>query len=161
MAFDLLRLYGVDLTSRTLRDRRATLERLDLAGQHWRVPPTFTDGPALYAATREQGLEGVVSKRLTSRYLPGIRSEDWLKLPHRRSMAVVIGGWRPETDQTDRIGSVLVGVPTIGGLRFLGRCRFLRCFARIQVANRSKRDCQRTLGDRRMERGITFRQIIR
>lgn len=121
MAFDLLRLYGVDLTSRTLRDRRATLERLDLAGQHWRVPPTFTDGPALYAATREQGLEGVVSKRLTSRYLPGIRSEDWLKLPHRRSMAVVIGGWRPETDQTDRIGSVLVGVPTIGGLRFLGR----------------------------------------
>ena len=44
LVFDLLRLYGVDLTARSLRDRRATLERLDLAGPHWRVPPVFTDG---------------------------------------------------------------------------------------------------------------------
>ena len=34
LAFDLLRLYGVDLTARTLTDRRATLERLELAGPH-------------------------------------------------------------------------------------------------------------------------------
>lgn len=121
LVFDLLRLYGVDLTARTLRERRATLERLELAGPHWRVPPTFADGPALYAATSEQGLEGVVAKRLTSRYLPGARSDDWLKLAHRRSIAVVIGGWRPETDQIDRLGSVLVGVPGVGGLRYLGR----------------------------------------
>ena len=119
--FDLLRLYGVDLTARSLRDRRATLERLDLAGPHWRVPPTFSDGSALYAATREQGLEGVVSKRLGSRYVPGARSDDWRKRAHRRSLSVVIGGWRPETDQTERLGSVLVGVPDVGGLRYLGR----------------------------------------
>ncbi len=121
MVFDLLRLYGVDLTARALRDRRATLERLDLAGPHWRVPPVFTDGPALYAATQEQGLEGVVSKRLGSRYVPGARSEEWRKRAHRRSLSVVIGGWRPETDQTERLGAVLVGVPDVGGLRFLGR----------------------------------------
>ena len=121
MVFDLLRLYGVDLTARSLRDRRATLERLDLTGPHWRVPPVFTDGPALYAATREQGLEGVVSKRLSSRYVPGARSDDWRKRAHRRSLSAVIGGWRPETDQTERLGSVLVGVPDVGGLRYLGR----------------------------------------
>ena len=40
MAFDLLRLYGVDLTQRSLADRRSTLERLELAGPHWQVPPT-------------------------------------------------------------------------------------------------------------------------
>ncbi|MEI2733038.1 MAG: non-homologous end-joining DNA ligase [Dermatophilaceae bacterium] len=121
MAFDVLRLYGVDLTARSYDERRATLERLDLSGSHWQVPPVFPDGTALLAATREQGLEGVVSKRRASRYHPGVRSEDWLKLPHRRSLSVVIGGWRPQTDYADRIGAVLVGVPGVGGLRYLGR----------------------------------------
>ncbi|MDQ2781868.1 MAG: DNA ligase, partial [Actinomycetota bacterium] len=121
MAFDLLRLYGVDLTGRALTDRRATLERLELAGPHWQVPPTFTDGEALRSATREQGLEGIVSKRLSSRYLPGVRSEEWLKFPHRACVSVVIGGWRPETDSRDRLGAVLVGVPQDGGLAYLGR----------------------------------------
>ena len=120
MAFDLLRLYGVDLTGRPFSDRRATLERLELAGPHWQVPPTFTDGPLLHGATRDQGLEGIVSKRLSSRYLPGSRSEDWLKSAHRSSLSVVIGGWRPETDNA-RLGAVLVGVPAPGGLRYLGR----------------------------------------
>ncbi|MDQ6715699.1 MAG: non-homologous end-joining DNA ligase [Actinomycetota bacterium] len=120
MVFDLLRLYGVDLTARSFADRRATLERLELAGTHWQVPPTFSDGPLLHEATREQGLEGIVSKRLSSRYLPGTRSEDWRKSPHRTSLSVVIGGWRPETDSA-RLGAVLVGVPAPGGLRYLGR----------------------------------------
>jgi bifunctional non-homologous end joining protein LigD len=121
MAFDLLRLYGVDLTQRSLADRRATLERLELAGPHWQVPPTFSDGELLREATRDQGLEGIVSKRLTSRYHPGLRSEEWLKFPHRTSASVLIGGWRPETDSTDRLGAVLVGAPAPEGLRYLGR----------------------------------------
>ena len=121
MVFDLLRLYGVDLTGRSWTDRRATLERLELQNPHWTVPPTFTDGQALWEATREQGLEGIVSKRRSGRYAAGARTEDWVKLPHRTSQSVVIGGWRPETDQVDRLGAVLVGVPGVGGLRYLGR----------------------------------------
>ena len=121
MAFDLLRLYGVDLTQRSLADRRATLERLELAGPYWQVPPTFSDGELLREATRDQGLEGIVSKRLSSRYHPGVRSEEWLKFPHRTSASVLIGGWRPETDSTDRLGAVLVGAPAPEGLRYLGR----------------------------------------
>jgi bifunctional non-homologous end joining protein LigD len=121
LVFDLLRLYGVDLRGRSFADRRATLERLELTGGPWQVPPTFADGETLLEATREQGLEGIVSKRLTSRYAAGVRSEDWLKKPHRATVSVVIGGWRPETDQTQRLGSVLVGVPAPGGLRYLGK----------------------------------------
>lgn len=123
MAFDLLRLYGADLTSRPWSDRRATLDRLELATARWQTPPTFADGASLYAATREQGLEGVVSKRVDSLYRPGQRSPDWLKSPHRQTMSVVIGGWRPEsTDPSGRrLGAVLVGLPGPDGLRFAGR----------------------------------------
>jgi bifunctional non-homologous end joining protein LigD len=121
MAFDLLRLDDVDLTARPLVQRRAALEAMGLAGPHAQVPPTYEDGLALQTATLEQGLEGVVSKRLSSRYSPGRRSPDWLKFPHRTSRSVVIGGWRPETDSADRLGAVLVGSPTTRGLTYLGR----------------------------------------
>ena len=121
LVFDLLRLDGVDLTSRPLAERRAMLERIGLAGPSAAVPPTYDDGEALRAATLEQGLEGVVSKRLSSRYSPGRRSPDWLKFPHRGSRSVVIGGWRLETDSAHRLGAVLVGIPTHRGLAYLGR----------------------------------------
>ena len=121
MVFDLLRLDGVDLTSRPLAERRATLDRIGLGGPHCQVPPTCDDGDALQAATLEQGLEGIVSKRLSSRYSPGRRSPDWLKFPHRASMSVVIGGWRLESDSAHRLGAVLVGRPGPSGLVYLGR----------------------------------------
>jgi bifunctional non-homologous end joining protein LigD len=121
MAFDLLRLDGVDLTGQPLTRRRAALEAVGLAGPHAQVPPTYDDGLALQTATLEQGLEGVVSKRLSSRYSPGRRSPDWLKFPHRTSRSVVIGGWRLETDSASRLGALLVGHPTPQGLAYLGR----------------------------------------
>src|SRR6476659_8626001 len=74
MVFDILRLYGVDLTSRALSERRATLERVGLEGAHRQVPPVYDDGRLLQEATRENGLEGVVSKRLSSKYHAGRRS---------------------------------------------------------------------------------------
>jgi len=121
MVFDLLRLDGVDLTALPLAQRRTILAGIDLAGPSVQVPPTYPDGYALHAATLEQGLEGVVSKRLSSRYRPGARSRDWLKFAHRGSRSVIIGGWRPETDSACRLGAVLVGTPTSRGLAYLGR----------------------------------------
>jgi len=121
MVFDLLRLAGVDLTAQPLAQRRAALEGIGLDGPNVQVPPTYDDGAALQTATMEQGLEGVVSKRLSSRYRPGRRSPDWLKFPHRESRSVVIGGWRLETDSDRRLGAVLVGRPTADGLGYLGR----------------------------------------
>jgi bifunctional non-homologous end joining protein LigD len=125
--FDVLRLYGVDLTSRPWEDRRGALERLDIphraAGDApaWRLSPVYDDGAALMTATEAQGLEGVLAKRRTSRYTPGKRSPDWVKHAHRASVTALVGGWRPETGDPRRVGALLVGVRESGGLRFLGR----------------------------------------
>src|SRR3546814_17878720 len=75
----------------------------------------------LLEATDQQGLEGIVSKRLASRYDFGARSPHWLKFPHRRRTSWVIGGWRPETGSDTRVGSVPVGEPTRQGSVFRGR----------------------------------------
>ena len=55
--------------------------RLDLDGGFWFLLPVFDDGPALFAATCEQGLEGVVAKRRDSFYRPGERG--WVKVKNR------------------------------------------------------------------------------
>lgn len=121
IVFDLLSLDGLDLTSLPLVERRAALESLRLSGPHLQVPAAYDDGVALLEATRQQGLEGIVSKRRSSRYCSGQRSEDWVKLPHRPTLSYVVGGWRLETGSRSRLGALLVGEPTPAGLRYRGR----------------------------------------
>jgi len=126
MAFDVLRLYGVPLLDRTLDERRATLERLNVTG-NLALSPTYTDGQALFDATAQRGIEGVVAKRRDGIYRPGRRSEGWIKVTHRQTQACVVGGWRPENVGTSRVthgrvGALLLGVPDADGvLQYAGR----------------------------------------
>jgi bifunctional non-homologous end joining protein LigD len=121
IAFDLLRLHGEDLCAKPLRERRELLVSLGLDDVAWQVPPTYDDGKMLLDAAQQQGLEGIVSKRLSSPYRPGVRSRDWLKFPIRPTGSFVVGGFRHETGSTHRFGAVLVGQPTPDGLEFRGR----------------------------------------
>lgn len=123
IVFDVLRMNGVDLLGAPLEQRRAVLDGLDLLDQpHLQVPPVYDDGVALLAATRAQGLEGVVSKRLTSRYYPGRRSPDWVKLAHRSTMSVLVAGWSPQTGTTGTVGSLWITLPdTDGTWQVLGK----------------------------------------
>ncbi|MDO5287969.1 MAG: DNA ligase [Actinomycetia bacterium] len=117
LVFDLLRLQGQDLVGLPLAQRRELLDSLDLAettSLHlgrpcWQPSPQHDDGDLLAQATRDARLEGVMSKRRSSVYQPGVRSSDWLKVPHTTELVGVIGGWVPETDTPSRLGSVWVG----------------------------------------------------
>ena len=120
MVFDLLRLDGRDLTREPLEDRRALLTETFGSGS-WQVPTSYDDGQMLFDATLEQGLEGIVSKRRSSRYAIGERSKDWLKFAHRHRLSYVVGGWRPQEGTSDRLAALLVGEPTPGGLLYRGR----------------------------------------
>jgi bifunctional non-homologous end joining protein LigD len=121
MVFDLLRLEGRDLTGEPLARRRELLAGLDLTGSAWQVPGSYDDGAMLLDATAQQGLEGVVSKRVDSTYRPGERSRAWLKFAHRHRASYVVGGWRPQEGTTDRLAALLVGEVTSEGLRYRGR----------------------------------------
>lgn len=121
LVFDLLRLDGTSLVDLPLRERRELLEGLGLDDTFVQVPGVYDDGAALLAAAEAQGLEGIVSKKLSAPYRPGVRSRDWLKFPLRPTDSFVVGGFRHETGSDTRIGSLLVGEPTPDGLVFRGR----------------------------------------
>lgn len=79
VAFDVLHL-GHDLTALAYRERRMALEGLALMGPSWCTITTFPGaGAELFAACTELGLEGLMAKRLDSRYEPGVRSKAWVK----------------------------------------------------------------------------------
>lgn len=126
LAFDLLRIGGEDIIDRPYRERRRALDALGLAGPGWHTPAAHVGadaGPVLLEVSRAQGLEGVVAKRLDSRYEPGRRSRAWLKVKHRRRQEFVIGGWAEGQGQrAQRIGALLVGYhDRDGALRHAGQ----------------------------------------
>jgi bifunctional non-homologous end joining protein LigD len=109
--FDLLYLDGRLLLDLPFEERRSELEALGLDGKSWQTPAYHRgEGASLFEATRDRGLEGVVAKRFGSRYLPGRRSRDWLKVKNVRGQEVVIGGWLPGKGRREgEIGALLVG----------------------------------------------------
>jgi bifunctional non-homologous end joining protein LigD len=120
--FDLLYLDGRDLTAESYSRRRELLEGLDLSGPSWQTPAYSTERPKeLLAASAEQGLEGIVLKRLDSAYAAGKRG-DWLKVKNVGRQEFVVGGWLPgEGRRRDRLGSILLGYFDDGELRYAGK----------------------------------------
>ncbi len=122
--FDVLYLDGASTLRLPYRDRRILLDGLRLAGRAWGTPESQAGGGReLLAATAERGLEGIIAKRLDSRYEPGGRNGAWVKLKNTRRQELVIGGWLPgKGRRREQIGSILVGCHTPDGeLRFAGR----------------------------------------
>lgn len=122
-AFDVLSVDGHDVVDRPYEERRALLREVLDDGTNWTVPGHRIGGGAeLLEATVQRGLEGVMAKRLGSRYLPGKRSPNWRKVKNRRRVDVVIGGFTPGTgNRGSTFGSLLVGVPRADGtLAFAG-----------------------------------------
>jgi len=119
--FDLLELDSEPLLDEPLRDRRKRLGALVKQGGQVLVSPQFDDGEALLAAARAQELEGVVAKRIESRYRPGRRSGDWQKLKLRRTQEVVVVGYtRGQGRRSGVFGALVVAVHESGGLRWVG-----------------------------------------
>ncbi|MEU0146484.1 non-homologous end-joining DNA ligase [Streptomyces sp. NPDC006288] len=120
--FDVVFLDGTSLLARPYAERRAALERLALDGPHWSTPSVAVGhGENALAMTREAGLEGIVAKRLTSAYEPGVRARSWIKIRHVRTVDVIVGGWVPGRGRLGGLpGALLVGERHAGGLRYAG-----------------------------------------
>lgn len=112
MVFDLLRLDGRSLLDLDYTNRRRLLDDLLESGERWMVSPYTIDGAeAMLDVARQRDLEGIVVKRIDSRYHPGSRSKSWLKIKVRRRQEFVVGGWlEGQGGLAGRLGSLVVGV---------------------------------------------------
>jgi len=124
--FDLLYLDGESLVAYPYTERRRRLEGLGLdraTGGAWTLSPRFAGpGADILRASKDQGLEGILAKRLDSPYLPGKRSPTWTKVKNIVTQEVVVGGFTPgEGHRRGRFGSLLLGIPSAAGLQYVGQ----------------------------------------
>jgi bifunctional non-homologous end joining protein LigD len=123
IVFDLLWLDGHSLMGLEYLERRERLLELGLQGERWLTPAHHVgDGAAMLEASRAQGLEGIIAKRLDCPYYAGKRTPGWVKVKNVRTTDVVIGGWLPgEGRRSDQFGALVVGYHEEGTLRYAGR----------------------------------------
>jgi bifunctional non-homologous end joining protein LigD len=121
--FDLLWLDGHSLIDLTYEERRERLLALELRGDRWMTPAHHVgDGAAMLQASRAQGLEGIIAKRLDCPYYPGRRAHGWIKVKNVLETDVVVGGWLPgEGRRSTHFGALVVGVHKDGELSYAGR----------------------------------------
>lgn len=122
MCFDLVFAAGEWIGSLPLVERYDRLAgALAYEGRVLRHDPIENDGIAFFNAAAERGLEGTVAKRKSSRYQPGRRSRDWLKIKVVRQIDCVIGGYSPgRGGRAGTFGALLIGVYDAGALRYIG-----------------------------------------
>ena len=123
MVYDLLWLDGHSLMDDPYTTRRERLGKLKLSGPSWQTPLYERGGgKAMLEASRKAGLEGVMAKRLDSRYEPGRRGGAWVKVKNRRGQELVIAGWlEGEGKRRGLPGALLVGYYDQGELVYAGK----------------------------------------
>jgi bifunctional non-homologous end joining protein LigD len=123
VAFDLLWLDGNDVTGLALEERRELLG--DIVEEDHRlqlVTHVQGDGKRFARAAEGLGLEGVVAKKLGSRYQPGRRSPEWRKIKLTNTQDCVILGWTPgQGGRAGTFGALLVGAYHDGKLLWIGQ----------------------------------------
>jgi bifunctional non-homologous end joining protein LigD len=122
MAFDLLHLDGRSLLDVPLEDRKRLLRRVLRPHPVIRYAShVIGEGKAFERAAAERNLEGIVAKRRGSRYQPGRRTPDWLKIKLRHEQEVVVVGWLPGQGTHKDLGSLVLAVNEDGNLRHAGQ----------------------------------------
>ena len=108
-AFDLLYLDGYSLFRVDLEKRKELLQERLATSDLIRYSEHFDDGLALYEASKERGLEGIVAKRRTGCYIQK-RSREWLKMKITRRQECVIGGYTDPRGSRENFGSLVLGL---------------------------------------------------
>jgi bifunctional non-homologous end joining protein LigD len=77
-------------------------------------------GIEFFRVARERALEGIMAKRKDSRYLPGHRTENWLKIKARMQQEAVIGGITEPGGGRHYFGALMLGVYDKDRLQYVG-----------------------------------------
>jgi bifunctional non-homologous end joining protein LigD len=119
-AFDLLYYDGYDLREAPLLERKQLLQRLLHTSHRFRYSDHQLErGQELFELARENGLEGILAKRVSSPYVSD-RSPNWVKLKVTKTVDAVVGGWTAARTPAIPFGSLLLGLYQGKKLRFIG-----------------------------------------
>ena len=120
--FDCLYLDGRPIVNEPLTRRREWLQDAIRKGSTYRVSEVVEDGAAFFDAVKQMGLEGIMAKQRGSAYLPGKRSDSWLKIKIRKTIeCAIIGYTRGQGDRVSSFGALHLAQATDNELTYVGK----------------------------------------
>jgi len=120
--FDCLYLDGRPLVNEPLEKRQEWLADAIKADSPYRVSEVVEDEEALFEAAKEHALEGIMAKRKDGRYLPGRRSDLWLKVKVRNTVdCVVVGYTAGKGNRESTFGALQIAEDIKGTLLYRGK----------------------------------------
>jgi bifunctional non-homologous end joining protein LigD len=108
--FDVLYFQGYDLRALDLLQRKKILKAIlpelknIIYSDH-----VIGDGLKAFQTAEKKGGEGIIAKKITSRYHTGKRTKDWLKIKTDKQQEMVIGGFTEPSGSRVGIGALLCG----------------------------------------------------
>jgi DNA ligase D-like protein (predicted ligase) len=123
VVFDILYAKERSVMDLSLRERKRILREELHESEFVTIADSFPEkGEDYFQAALEMGIEGIVAKRLDSVYLPGTRSQDWIKIKKSLKLDLVIGGYIPgKGGRVPYFGGLLLGAYSHGLLQYVGR----------------------------------------
>lgn len=120
--FDLLQLNRKDTTSLSLIDRKELLKQIIPAddpvikySDH-----IIENGKYFLQVSKENDLEGIMAKRMDSKYYPGKRTTDWLKIKNHKTVEVIIAGYTEPEGSRKYFGSIILAAKKGKELIYVG-----------------------------------------
>ncbi len=119
--FDLLELNEKKLYAEPLIERKKLLSELIEKNAVIKYSDHIEErGEDFFAAIQQKDLEGIMAKRMDSKYFPGKRTTDWLKIKHHKSEEAIIAGFTAPRGGRKYFGALVLGTMIKGKLTYAG-----------------------------------------
>jgi bifunctional non-homologous end joining protein LigD len=106
--FDILECRGKSLLKLPLHERKKILKQTIVPSDNVKVLPCFESRDQILAKAQDFGYEGIVAKLRNSPYLPGARTDAWLKYKFQKEEVFLICGWL-DGGRVRNFGALLLG----------------------------------------------------
>lgn len=119
--FDLLKLNWHDTTGLSLIERKELLQKIIPADEVIKYSDHILEkGKSFFKVSKEKDLEGIMAKKISSKYYPGKRTSDWLKIKHHKTLEAIIAGYTQPTGARKYFGALILAIKDGKKLKYIG-----------------------------------------
>jgi bifunctional non-homologous end joining protein LigD len=119
--FDLIKLNGHDTIGLSLLERKELLQKIIPKNDVIKYSDHILEhGKSFFGVSKEKNLEGIIAKKITSRYYPGKRTTEWLKIKHHLTREAIIAGYTQPSGGRKYFGALILASKEGKDLKYIG-----------------------------------------
>jgi bifunctional non-homologous end joining protein LigD len=119
--FDLLKLNGHDTTGLSLIERKELLQKIIPKNEVIKYSDHIPEkGKSFFKVSKEKDLEGIIAKKIDSKYYPGKRTSDWLKIKHHKTQEAIVAGYTQPSGARKYFGALILAIKDGKKLKYIG-----------------------------------------